>query len=47
MTDYRWSVVKWALGIAVDADGNAFVAEGPASRPTAGGGVTKYSKAMH
>ena len=34
-------------GIAVDADGNVFVAEGPASRPTAGGGVTKFSKAMN
>ena len=34
-------------GIAVDADGNVFVAEGPASRPFAGGGVTKYSKAMN
>ena len=29
-------------GIAVDADGNVFVAEGPASRPFAGGGLTKY-----
>jgi len=29
-------------GIAVDQDGNVFVAEGPASRPTAGGGLTKY-----
>ena len=29
-------------GVAVDADGNVFVAEGPGSRPTAGGGVTKY-----
>ena len=33
-------------GIAVDADGTVFVAEGPASRPFAGGGVTKYGKAM-
>ena len=31
-------------GVAIDADGNIFVAEGPASRPLAGGGgVTKYS----
>jgi DNA-binding beta-propeller fold protein YncE len=30
-------------GIAVDADGNVFVAEGPASRPFAGGGLTKYA----
>ena len=29
-------------GIAVDEDGNVFVAEGPASRPFAGGGLTKY-----
>ena len=31
----------WHRG-AVDADGNVFVAEGPASRPFAGGGLTKY-----
>ncbi len=31
-------------GIAVDGDGNVFVAEGPASRPFAGGGLTKYVK---
>jgi len=31
-------------GVAVDADGNVFVAEGPGSRPTAGGGLTKYVK---
>ena len=29
-------------GVAVDADGNVFAAEGPGSRPTAGGGITKY-----
>ena len=29
-------------GVAVDADGNVFVAEGLASRTFAGGGVTKY-----
>ena len=29
-------------GVAVDADGNVFVAEGPNSRPAAGGGLTKY-----
>ena len=29
-------------GVAVDEDGNVFVAEGPASRPFAGGGLTKY-----
>ena len=29
-------------GVAVDADGNVYAAEGPGSRPTAGGGVTKY-----
>ena len=32
-------------GVAVDEDGNVFVAEGPASRPTAGGGLTKYERA--
>ena len=25
-----------------DADGNVYAAEGPGSRPTAGGGITKY-----
>lgn len=29
-------------GVAVDRDGNVYVAEGPGSRPAAGGGVTKY-----
>ena len=29
-------------GVAVDSDGNVYVAEGPSSRPTAGGGITKY-----
>ena len=32
-------------GVAVDEDGNVFVAEGPASRPFAGGGLTKYAVA--
>jgi DNA-binding beta-propeller fold protein YncE len=31
-------------GVAVDADGNVYVAEGPGSRPAAGGGLTKYVK---
>ena len=31
-------------GIAVDLDGNVYAAEGPISRPTAGGGLTKYVK---
>ena len=30
-------------GVAVDADGNVFVGEGPASLPIAGGGVTRYN----
>ena len=30
-------------GVAVDADGNVFVAEGPASVEFAGGGLTKYA----
>jgi len=34
-------------GVAVDADGNIYVAEGPGSRPTAGGGVTKYAVAQN
>ena len=29
-------------GVAVDPEGNVYVAEGPISRPTAGGGLTKY-----
>ena len=29
-------------GVAVDAAGNVYAAEGPGSRPTAGGGITKY-----
>ena len=29
-------------GVAVDADGNVYAAEGPGSRPTAGSGITKY-----
>lgn len=29
-------------GVAVDADGNIYAAEGPGSRPAAGGGITKY-----
>ena len=31
-------------GVAVDPDGNVFAAEGPISRPSAGGGLTKYVK---
>ncbi len=29
-------------GVAVDADGNVYAAEGPNSRSDAGGGLTKY-----
>ena len=29
-------------GVAVDADGNVYAAEGPTSRPVAGSGITKY-----
>jgi sugar lactone lactonase YvrE len=32
-------------GVAVDRDGNVYAAEGPISRPTSGGGLTKYVKA--
>lgn len=31
-------------GVAVDRDGNVYAAEGPASRPVAGSGLTKYVK---
>jgi len=31
-------------GIAVDADGNVYAAEGPLSRQAAEGGLTKYAK---
>ncbi|MBI4887564.1 MAG: hypothetical protein HY824_10755 [Acidobacteria bacterium] len=31
-------------GVAVDFDGNVYAAEGPISRPSAGGGITKYLK---
>ena len=31
-------------GVAVDRDGNVYAAEGPASRPVAGSGLTKYIK---
>jgi DNA-binding beta-propeller fold protein YncE len=31
-------------GVAVDRDGNVYVAEGPISRADAGGGLTKYAK---
>jgi len=31
-------------GVAVDRDGNVYAAEGPISRQTAGGGLTKYVK---
>ena len=29
-------------GVAVNADGNVYAAEGPISRPVAGSGITKY-----
>ena len=31
-------------GVAVDAEGNVYIAEGPTSRPIAGSGLTKYVK---
>ena len=31
-------------GVAVDREGNVYAAEGPISRPDAGGGLTKYLK---
>ena len=33
-------------GVAVDADGNVYAAEGPGSRPWVGGGLTKYVLGM-
>lgn len=41
-TDNPWGAA--GEGVAVDHDGNVYAAEGPISRPTAGGGLTKYSK---
>ena len=32
-------------GVAVDADGHVYVAEGPGSRPAVNGGLTKYTRA--
>ena len=32
------------ISLALDAAGNVYVAEGPASRPVAGSGLTKYVK---
>ena len=31
-------------GVAADADGNVYAAEGPISRKVAEGGLTKYAK---
>jgi len=31
-------------GVAIDPEGNVYAAEGPGSRPAAGGGLTKYMK---
>jgi DNA-binding beta-propeller fold protein YncE len=41
-TDKPWGAA--GEGVAVDPDGNVYGAEGPLSRPTAGGGLTRYSK---
>lgn len=41
-TDNPWGAA--GEGVAVDPDGNVYGAEGPISRPTAGGGLTKYVK---
>jgi hypothetical protein len=39
-----WGSTAGVQGVAVDFDGNVYAAEGPISRPTAGGGITKYLK---
>jgi sugar lactone lactonase YvrE len=41
-TENAWGAA--GEGVAVDPDGNVYGAEGPISRPAAGGGLTKYSK---
>lgn len=41
-TENAWGAM--GEGVAVDADGNVWGAEGPISRPAAGGGLTKFSK---
>ncbi len=41
-TDKAWGAA--GEGIAVDAEGNVYAAEGPLSRQPAGGGITKYLK---
>lgn len=38
----RWFEGVAGEGVAVDADGNVYAAEGPGSRKVAGGGITKY-----
>ena len=41
-TDNPWGAA--GEGVAVDPDGNVYAAEGPISRGTAEGGLTKYSR---
>jgi len=41
-TENAWGAA--GEGVAVDPDGNLYAAEGPVSRPSAGGGLTKYLK---
>jgi sugar lactone lactonase YvrE len=41
-TNNAWGAM--GEGVAVDGDGNVYAAEGPISRPAAGGGLTKFSK---
>lgn len=41
-TDKPWGAA--GEGVAVDPEGHVYGAEGPLSRPTAGGGLTKYSR---
>jgi sugar lactone lactonase YvrE len=41
-TENAWGAA--GEGVAVDPEGNVYGAEGPISRPAAGGGLTKYAK---
>ena len=42
-TESRYEQGTAGEGVAVDADGNVYAAEGPASLPLAGGAFTKYT----
>jgi sugar lactone lactonase YvrE len=44
LTETRGYQATAGEGVAVDADGNVFAAEGPSSKPIAEGAFTKYSE---